>query len=768
MLAQSLGGVAFYLICAIFGIMILGMAANAWYQLGAAGYRRLAVAGGVLFLGRMAGLVVIWIGPEPVLVCQEWALESVVLALFLWAFLYPSFARPQQASLFLAGVAAVSGALFVLCVYLNWRALPLSRPAAFWFVLLLLLNTLALVQWVRCRPRFSIWLASAFSLSLLGAVSGFLGFSAGALLGYLAALPLFAVETYRATVTGIGRYGQELQAADEQTLQRTQEVVFLLEVSRAITASLELPVILERVSEAVARSVDADWAYVLLPVEGNPERFTVAARYGWWGRRWLQDSQLSRRVVISLSDYSLIRHAILRQRQVFANLPEDYEQFEPLHDRLARPQSGPALIQPIHLEDRVLGVLILGRVELSPRKGGEAERSFSDTDAELCQALAAQVATAIDHARLYENVDQRARRLTEELDRLEKELGQWRAVLEGIDVGVILVREGGEVLMVNAAAEHILDLSREELQGQTVKHLYAELLRIRKEVGGDLPIFRWGEKEVLGSLAPVRMPDGRPLGYVALLRDVSRERQLEGVRAERLAAVAHELEGLLASTQADLDLVAASMAGNAGFQGGQLLEVLSARSERMVDLVDNLALVSDMDRGALQMELQLVDLRAVIEAAVLAVRSEREAGYVELTTSVPADLDQAWGDPQRLRQILDNLLDNAVRTTPNGGKIGVWAAEAYLEDHDASTQKYVVVSIRNSGRGVPLAEQDRISDGLYRVDSLVEAGAGGGGMELAVTKKLVEAHGGHIWVESQSGVGTTFSFTIPATAGPER
>ena len=763
-LAQSFGGTALYLISAIFALIILGMAVNEWRRLGKDEYKRIGIAAGILLLGRMIGLLVLLLDWQPMVTWQEWILESLALAVFVWALLFSSSMVPRRALLFL-GIATLSiGALAALCLVLGKESIALPWGNAAWSCVLLLLSLSGLLQWGRHRRDFSQLLGSAFLISVLGAVGALVGFPLGARLAHLAILPLFAIETYRNILVDWGSYGQELQSVSEHTLRQTQRVTFLLEVSRAIAASLDLSVVLERVVESIARAIDADWAYILLPQDEDPESLVVAARYGWWGRRWTQESHLARRVVIGLSDFSLIRHAFLRQRQVLANQPDDYEQFGPLHALLARPQTGPTLIQPLYLGEHSLGVLLLGRIETSPRESGRVRRELSDADAELCAALAVQAATAMRNSRAYQSLKEQIGQLAESLSAREEKIIQFQAMLESIADGVMVAGEDGEVILVNAAAERILAVPRQRLLDQTIGRLYAELLQARGPQDDERVVFQWNEKVIASSLAPVKMLDGALLGYVAVFRDVTREHQAEKVRTEFVATVSEQLQTKLSSIQASWEGLAAAMQGDKDSQYRILLRHIRASGEEMADLVDDLRVVSEMERGSIQIDAQAVDMRELIGEAVEAIRAEAESSQVELMANVPPDLDPAWGDPRRLRQIIGSLLGNAVRDTAESGQVTVWAAEAHLEDNGASAGNYLVISVRDSGTGFAAGEQDRAGDTFHRLDDWPSEAARGIGMELAITKGLVEAHGGHMWVESRSGAGSTFSFTIPTAA----
>jgi PAS domain S-box-containing protein len=754
-LAQGIGGIAFYLICAIIGLIVLGMAANEWRRLAADDYRRISIAAGVLLLGRLVGLLVLWAGRDTDIgLCLEWFLEGLTLMAFAWAYLFNTFATRQRSGTFLVVALTMVGGSLVLCLLPDQMSLSFSLPGSLWPLILLVLSGFVSLQWALHRRQSSPWLGCAFLVSMLGAGLGLVGVMPLALLGHLAALPLFAIEIYHTILSDLGAYERELQAVSERTLRQTQNMAFLLEVSQTVTASLDMPVVLDRVAESVARAVNADWAYVILPANDGSEEFAVAARYGWWGRRWTQDSQVHRQVVIRLGEYSLLRHAILRRRQVMANQPEDYEQFDRLHDLLARPQTGPTLVQPIYLQGRTLGAVLLGHVD--------RQALFSEADGRLCQALATQVATAIDNARLYQSLDEQAQRLAALLRVREEEATQRQAILESIAEGVVVAGEGGEVVLANAAAERTLGVPRKELIGRTIKRLYAEMLLSGGRRVGNHAVFEWGDKVVMGSLAPVKMPDETLLGYVAVFRDVTREQQAEQSKAKFVATISHELRTPMTSIKGYIELLNAGAAGNVNPQQRHFLEIVQANTERMVGLVNNLIAVSEMEQGPIKIEPCAVDLAQVIKESVQAMRADAAKRDLDLTMNLPPELCPARGDPQRLRQIMDNLLENALRYTASPGRIAVWATEAHLEEEGISPQHYLVVSVRDTGVGIPLKEQERIFEKFYRVDNPLSTEAGGAGMGLAIVKSLVDAHAGRVWVESKIGAGSTFSFVIPA------
>jgi two-component system phosphate regulon sensor histidine kinase PhoR len=263
------------------------------------------------------------------------------------------------------------------------------------------------------------------------------------------------------------------------------------------------------------------------------------------------------------------------------------------------------------------------------------------------------------------------------------------------------------------------------------------------------------------ALAPVKMPDGALLGHVAVFRDLAQERQAEQAKSEFITSIAHELRTPVASIKGDIDLLTSDAVGHVTAQQRGFLDTIGANTERMIGLVDKLITVAEVGPGPMQIETQPVDMAQIITEAARAMRSRAEGCHLDLTVNLPPDLGPVRGDPRRLRQIMDNLLDNAVRYTPPKGRITVWAAEAQMENEGASPQRYLVVNVRDTGSGIPQEEHDRIFEKPCRSDNPLLLQEGRAGMGLAIVKDLVTAHGGRVWVESEPGAGSTFSFIIP-------
>jgi two-component system phosphate regulon sensor histidine kinase PhoR len=239
---------------------------------------------------------------------------------------------------------------------------------------------------------------------------------------------------------------------------------------------------------------------------------------------------------------------------------------------------------------------------------------------------------------------------------------------------------------------------------------------------------------------------------VLVLHDVTALRRLERVRAEFVENVSHELRTPLTAVQGSLEtLLEGALAEPA--HARRFVEMAHAHAVRLGRLVEDLRQLSDVETGRAALELQPVELGAVV--ATVAGTFERAAAEkrLSLVHDVPAGL-RVRADRDRLVQILVNLVDNAVKYTPEGGRVTL-AAGRRGDDR-------VEIAVADTGIGIPSAELPRLTERFYRVDRARSRALGGTGLGLAIVKHLVQAHGGEIRIESELGQGTTVSVRLPA------
>jgi len=243
-----------------------------------------------------------------------------------------------------------------------------------------------------------------------------------------------------------------------------------------------------------------------------------------------------------------------------------------------------------------------------------------------------------------------------------------------------------------------------------------------------------------------RFPEGR----VLVLQDVTRERELERTRSEFLATASHELRTPLAAVYGAVRTLRREDRPSSPELDAQLLAMIETEAHRLAEIVDQILVSTEVDRGSIPIRREACDLRELCESAVESARV-RAPETIELALDV-RDGVVVQTDPSRLRQVVVNLLDNAVKYSPRGGRIEVRAAE-----RDGS----VAIEVADQGLGIPEEAQERIFEKFVRLDPEMRRGVGGSGLGLYISQELVERMGGRLRVESRPGHGSTFTIQLP-------
>jgi len=254
-------------------------------------------------------------------------------------------------------------------------------------------------------------------------------------------------------------------------------------------------------------------------------------------------------------------------------------------------------------------------------------------------------------------------------------------------------------------------------------------------------------RELWLSISGVTFSDG----VVYAFRSLTEERALEELKGEFIATVSHELRTPLAAIYgAAMTLQRGDVELNDVQEAG-MLDVISGESERLARIVNDILLASRLDSGAATVEITRTDAAELARAVLAAAEAHLSPG-VELALSAPDPGPQVAADPDGLRQVLVNLVENAVKYSPAGGPV-----ELALEQRDGRVR----FSVRDEGLGIPAAEQGRIFEKFYRLDPNLSRGVGGTGLGLYICREILHRMGSRIQLESEPGHGSTFSFELP-------
>ncbi len=348
-----------------------------------------------------------------------------------------------------------------------------------------------------------------------------------------------------------------------------------------------------------------------------------------------------------------------------------------------------------------------------------------------------------------------AEKLHEQIDVLETERSKMAAVLQQMTDGVIIVNDDGLIQLFNPAAENLFAVSSKEAMG----HSLVEVLRNHQVVDLWQSCLETEETQVTTLeistkrlyLQTVATPLGQALpgSTLLLFQNLTRVRQLETIRRDFISNISHELRTPLASLKALTETL----------QEGALDDPPAAHRflQRMETEVDSLSLMvsellelSRIESGRVPLQLTPSRPLEIISDAVDRLRLQAERAGLEMQIECPDDLPSVLADPNRLEQVLVNLLHNAIKFTPSGGEILISANPL---------DGQVVFSVKDTGVGIPSIDLPRIFERFYKADRA--RSTGGTGLGLAISRHLVEAHGGRIWAESVEDQGSTFYFSIP-------
>jgi len=349
-------------------------------------------------------------------------------------------------------------------------------------------------------------------------------------------------------------------------------------------------------------------------------------------------------------------------------------------------------------------------------------------------------------------------RLAEQIDRLEAERQQLRAILGGMAEGVVAVGPGQRVVFANEAAGRLLEFDPTSAVGRPLYELSRQpslqgLIERARKTGDvqreDLEFTKPAAQHLAVHVAPLLTGDDA--GAVLVLNDTSELRRLERLRQDFVANVSHELKTPLTIVKACAETLLDGAAEDPGARG-QFLQQITDQAERLHALILDLLSLARVESGE-----EALDLHAVAVGESVATCLDRhvpraEAKRMTLEAVPPTGDLTVWADDEALGQILDNLVDNAVKYTQPGGTVRVhWAAEG----------KNVRLSVEDNGPGIPERDLPRIFERFYRVDRARSRELGGTGLGLSIVKHLTQAMGGSVHVDSELGKGTTFTIWLP-------
>jgi two-component system sensor histidine kinase/response regulator len=252
-------------------------------------------------------------------------------------------------------------------------------------------------------------------------------------------------------------------------------------------------------------------------------------------------------------------------------------------------------------------------------------------------------------------------------------------------------------------------------------------------------------------------------GYATELEKANQElRKLDEMKSEFVSVASHELRTPLAAIKNAVQLMLQGKTGEINENQKKFLSMAERNINRLTGILNSLLDLSRIESGKIGLKFEELDLRGSIEFILSSLKTQTDGKSIQLKMEIPEELPSVYGDREKVEQILTNLVGNATKFTPEGGEISV-SAKPFEEEGNM-----VAISVKDSGIGIPEDQLERIFEKFHQVEDSLRRSITGTGLGLAITKGLVEAHHGKIWVESEVGKGSTFTFTLPMSKGEKR
>ena len=354
--------------------------------------------------------------------------------------------------------------------------------------------------------------------------------------------------------------------------------------------------------------------------------------------------------------------------------------------------------------------------------------------------------------------NQMAARLKEMVALITNERDRMATILSNIDDAILMVDGDSKITTMNRAAENIFQISEKKALGHTFieivrDHELNELLQHCRSTGkqqtGAVEIKL--KKQFLAAIATPLPGDG---GCLVHIQDLTELRRLEMIRQDFISNISHELRTPIASVKALAETLNEGAIEDPSV-AKDFLSRINVEVDKLAQMVQELGELSRIESGEAPLNKRRINMADVIGHAVDRLRAQADRAELKLDIDIPPTLPEVMSDEARVEQVLVNIIHNAIKFTPSGGKINI---SAKARDND------ILVSVSDTGVGIPADDLPRIFERFYKADK--SRSGGGTGLGLAIAKHIVEAHGGRIWAESVEGRGSTFNFTLPLAHKP--
>lgn len=521
---------------------------------------------------------------------------------------------------------------------------------------------------------------------------------------------------------------QENQKLAYELKQRNFELAILYEITNSISYSLDFDDFLRLIMDSLHKIIDYDLCTsLIIPEEGKKAKMVM--RIARPVKKQITEEVKDKVIGIlnSFGVFPLMKQDVVLEIQGELSEAEESSSIKTSFD------------VPLFVRDKIVGMLNVASLK---------DIAYSDDEIKLFYTLASQASVTIERLHAV----------------LDAEKNKMKIMVEGMYEGLVMFDEKGQLVIFNAAARNMLDCRLKELNTAAILEFFKSINLIES-----LDLVKKSDKSpfmkelyfkepypriIHAGATYIQDETEKPLGTVMILRDVTKEREVEQMKNEFVSLVSHELRTPLAAMKGAADNLLDGIAGELTPMQKECLLISKRNIDRLGRLINDLLDISRIEAGRIQINKQAVNITNVVNEAARFFHELSQERNIKLAVSFQPDLPLIQADEDKIIQVITNLVGNAMKFTPGGGRVTV-TVEKRADDS-------IQVNVIDTGQGIPLQDLEKIFDKFYQVGCAQnKAAVKGTGLGLPIAKGIVEKHGGRIWVESEVGKGSKFSFTLP-------
>ncbi|MGQ9608153.1 MAG: ATP-binding protein [bacterium] len=539
---------------------------------------------------------------------------------------------------------------------------------------------------------------------------------------------------------GLEKQKQTIEAKQHLILleEQNRELGMLYELRGAVNYILDYEEVMELIMQKMHSELDYDISAFLFILENEQAVLTI------WSTPQTPQKLIDQVKTNLIKSFNNISSNQIEEDQIIIkkkNIPDSKNKASVPIETIKSFLNIPLAIKSFGREN------LIGMVNISSWK----ENAFDQNTSRLFHSISNNIVSA--------TLEKQKNLLSEEKSKLE-------VMLESMTDGVIMLDRKKHIFLINTSAKAMLGLEKEIIKtedlikitkGTRLSSVIDSIYNLKEmhtfaidEKSFEEELYIDKAKMYLNvNVSLVKSEGDKIHGVVAILRDVTKKKEIEEAKSNFISTVSHELRTPLTAIQNAISII--EIAGEVNEQQAKFISIATRNVERLTKLVNEILDFSKLESGKMEMNFSPVDIKTLANESIANIMNL--AGKREISENIPNDLPKVYADPSKLDQVFTNILDNAIKYTPDDGKITIEARKVNGKD----SNDFVEVRISDTGIGIAPEKKERIFERFER-GNLYNKGVGLG---LAIVKKIIESHNGKIWVESELGKGSTFIFTIP-------